>query len=194
MVSIRRCSWILAAVVLAASGAGALTLVRMSDADLVAHSGRIVVGTVESVSVAWEDPDGDGVRSIYTTARLRVEQVVKGADAAGDVLEIRTFGGALDGVTHVAPGLPAFAQGERALVCLAPGMETRKYSPVVGAGQGKWTIRADEAGVERARREFGGAVFVQPGAGGRLEPAAAPEAAEEPLADVLARLRAEVDR
>lgn len=194
MVSIRTFSRAAGLVAATALAAGALTLVRMSDAELVAGSARIVVGTVESVSVSWEDPDGDGVPSIYTTARLRVGQVVKGGDSAGDVLELRTFGGTLDGVTHVAPGLPTFEQGERVLVCLAPGMERLKHSPVVGAGQGKWTIREDEAGVELARRDFGGAAFVTRGAGGRLEPAEAPESPEEPLADVLARLGAEAGR
>lgn len=182
------------AVVLAfASVAFSLTLVPLTEAEIVKASERIVVGTVTSVTVEWADPDGDGIQNIYTTATFRVEDSLKGPAQVGDSLTLRIFGGSLEGLTHKAPGLPTFTQDERLLLCLLPRQERRKAFPIVGAIQGRWVITQDAQGQDIAHREFEGADWVGPD-GRELEVAAQPGSGREPLADLLARLRAEVAR
>jgi hypothetical protein len=182
-----------AAVLACASASLALTLVPLSEAEIVDASERIVLGTVTSVTVEWADPDGDGLRNIYTTATFRVEDSLKGGDQVGDSLTLRLFGGTLEGRTQAVPGLPTFTQNERLVLCLLPRAGQRKAYPIVGAIQGRWVVTRDESGQDEAHREIDGADWVGPD-GGPLDPRDLPRTAREPLADLLARLRAEVAR
>ena len=178
----------------AALAARALTLVLITDAQLVEMSDRIVVGTVLTAQAQWLDPDGDGVQSIYTVATFRIDQVVKGTDQPGALLTLHVFGGTIGNRTMTAPGIPLFQKDERLLLCLTPKIATCKYSPVVGAVQGRWTVRAGDDGRDIARRDFQGASFMSVASDGTVQEAQPPESKDQLLADVVARLQAEMKR
>lgn len=177
---------------LAALAAPALSLVLLTEASIVKQSDRVVLGTVTSSQAQWLDPDGDGVQSIYTVATFRVDQSIKGTDRAGAVLTLHVFGGTIGNRTMGAPGIPLFKADERLLLCLTADIDTCKYSPIVGAVQGRWTVRTDESGKDLATRDFSDAHFLAVDPDGQLVEAATPKTVEEPLSDVITRLQQEV--
>jgi hypothetical protein len=180
------CTALLGAAVLSAQ---ALSLVLLSEAAIVQQSDRIVVGTVTTAQAQWLDPDGDGVQSIYTVATFRIDQSIKGTDRPGTLLTLHVFGGTIGNRTMSAPGIPLFKNDERLVLCLYADIATSKFSSIVGAVQGRWTIRTDGNGVDLASRDFSDANFMSVEPNGNLVEAATPKTTEEPLADVVARLQ-----
>lgn len=190
----RTALWCAAILAAAAISSSALTLLVISEAQIVQESERIAVGTVLTAEAQWLDPDGDGVQSIYTVATFRIDQSIKGGDQPGTLLTLHVFGGTIGNRTMTAPGIPLFRRNERLLLCLTREIATAKFSAVVGAVQGRWVIRTDANGVDRARREMDGVAFMAKDETGALIDAKPPSTNEEPLADVIARLQAEVNR
>lgn len=186
--------WSVALLTAAALSAHALTLLVITEARIVQESERVVAGTVLTAQAQWLDPDGDGVQSIYTVATFRVDQSIKGPDQPGTLLTLHAFGGTIGNRTMTAPGVPLFQKDERLLLCLTKEVSTAKYSAIVGAIQGRWVIRTDASGVDLAHRDFEHAAFMNFDASGNLVGAEAPSSKEEPLADVVARLQAEVKK
>ncbi|MBI2923356.1 MAG: hypothetical protein HYY18_20050 [Planctomycetes bacterium] len=176
---------------LAAVAARPLTLLLLTDADIVAQSERVVVGTVTTAQARWMDPDGDGFENIYTVATFRIDQTVKGNDPAGTILTLHVLGGTIGERTQLAPGVPLFTNGERLLLCLERNPETAKLSPIAGVIQGRWTVTTADDGTEVARRSYSDAHFMSRTASGNLADANAPGDSIEPLADLVARLQAE---
>ncbi|KAF0244720.1 MAG: hypothetical protein FD180_2256 [Planctomycetota bacterium] len=165
----------------------AVTLVPLADAELASASVRMVVVTVTQVTESIEDPDGDGVAQPWTTVTARVESAVKGADGAGDLLVFRQMGGKVGGRTLRIPGMPVFAAGDRALLCLGERLMDPKYTPLVGWAQGRWIVRAGDDGEDLACRDYADSCFAAV-VNGKLLPADRPETPEEKLSDVIARL------
>ncbi|MEK7467865.1 MAG: hypothetical protein AAB074_10665 [Planctomycetota bacterium] len=190
----RKALWTAALVAAASISAQSLTLLVISEARIVQESERVVTGTVLTAQAQWLDPDGDGVQSIYTVATFRVDQSIKGPDQPGALLTLHAFGGTIGNRTMTAPGVPLFQKDERLLLCLTREITTAKFSAVVGAVQGRWVIRTDSSGADQARRDFEHAAFMTLDANGNLVGAEAPNSKEEPLADVVARLQAEVKK
>ncbi len=189
----RTAVWCAALLATAALSARGLTLLMLSEADIVKESDRIVLGTILTSQAQWLDPDGDGGQSIYTVATFRVDQSVKGGDQPGTLLTLHVFGGTIGNRTMTAPGLPLFKKDERLLLCLAKDLDTAKYTSIIGAVQGRWVVKTDTNGVDKARREIDGTTLFTKDADGNLVEANAPAAQqEEPLADVLSRLQKEV--
>ena len=176
-------------VVLAALAGQALTLLRLSEADIVRQSDRIVLGTVIGTRAEWADPDGDGHQNIYTITTFRIEQTLKGQDQPGTQLTLRMFGGTIGDHTQGVGGLTPFSTDERLILCLEANPQNALGSPIVGVTQGRWIVRTDGNGGEFARREFADASFMVRDTGGTLTPADPPSGKEEPLSDVLARLQ-----
>ena len=175
----------------AALAASPLTLLLLSEPEMVAQSERIVLGTVTTSQARWMDPDGDGFENIYTVATFRIDQTVKGNDPAGTVLTLHVLGGTIGERTQVAPGVPLFTNGERLLLCLERSPETAKLSPIVGVVQGRWIVTTADDGTEVARRTFSDAHFMARTAAGGLTEAASPGDTVEPLADLISRLQSE---
>lgn len=171
----------------------AATLIRLSDAELVSHGEQIVLGTVARVSTSWEDPDGDGTSQIYTTIELRVEQSLSGNARPGETVTFRQLGGRIGNIEYNIPGLPKFAEGASTLVFLEGSLTNPNYSPVVGLAQGRWLVRRDNDGTRFARRDFSDSTFVQTDKDRPVEEAR-PSEAEEPLEEVIARYRKEIEK
>lgn len=177
----------------AALAAGAATLVRLTDAELVAHGDHIVLGTVSRVSTSWEDPDGDGTSQIYTTIEIRVEESLKGGSRPGETVTFRQLGGRVGNIEYRIPGLPSFREGETTLVFLEGSLTNPHYSPIPGLPQGRWHVRTNPDGSRFARRDFSDATFIRR-EGDKAVEDARPSEAEEPVEDVLKRFREEIGR
>ncbi|NUN50319.1 MAG: hypothetical protein HUU15_16020 [Candidatus Brocadiae bacterium] len=177
-----------------ALSARALSLELFTDAEIVALSERIVVGTVESTATRIADADGDGREQITTFASFRVEQVLKGNDRPGDLLTLPMTGGTVGTETLTVCGVPLWTEGERLLLCLDTRAERRSITPIVGAIQGRWVILPDANGNPVATRSFAGAAYFAKDATGELAPTLPPPDQTEPLADLMARLLAEVNK
>ncbi|MCE9580983.1 MAG: hypothetical protein K8T20_00550 [Planctomycetes bacterium] len=178
--------------VAAALSARSLTLLALTDAEIVKASDRIVVGTVLTSTAQWADPDGDGIQSIYTVATFRVDQVVKGTDQPGAYVTLQVFGGTIGNRTMGSAGVPLWKKDERLLLCLYPDPDKARLSPIVGAIQGRWQVTTNANGKDIASRDLGEAQFMARQADGSLTAAAKPAATEEPLSDVITRLQSEM--
>lgn len=107
-------------------------LVEIPLENLVKGAEVIVVGTVTS-----QRSDSDK-KTIYTTTTVSVDEVIKGT-VRGRV-EIRTRGGALDGVVVHVPIEPEFSVGERVVVFLTK--DGRRFR-TAGHSQGKFSVMPD---------------------------------------------------
>lgn len=186
--------WCAVSLLAAALSARALTLLLISEAQIVSESDRIVLGSVMTAEAQWLDPDGDGVQSIYTVATFKIEQTIKGGEQPGTLLTLHAFGGTIGTRTMTAPGIPLFKKDERLLLCLTKNIATCKYSAIVGVVQGRWIVRTDANGVDQARREMDDSMLLSLDSAGNLVEANKPDLKEEPLAAVIARLQAEVKK
>ncbi|MDG2305386.1 MAG: hypothetical protein P8R42_12210 [Candidatus Binatia bacterium] len=122
--------------------AWALTLAPMSLDQMTAASEVVVRGRcLDRTATRTED---GGIESV---ARFDVVEVAKGE--APKVIEVRQFGGELDGTAVVVPGAPLSEIGDEALLFLerAPGGHLRVvgmalgYLPVVTASPGASVVR-----------------------------------------------------
>lgn len=111
------------------------TVLRALDlGDLSREADQIVVADVASARAEWDRDH----RAIHTTVELAVKESWKGAPPASGKLVIRQLGGVVGQIEMTIHGMATFAPGERALVFL-------KQSQVVGMGQGKRSLRWDQA-------------------------------------------------
>ncbi|MDI7269469.1 MAG: hypothetical protein QME96_15890 [Myxococcota bacterium] len=120
-------------------GSAGATVVLALDFDrMAAEADRAVVGTVVSVHARWS---ADGER-IETVVDLEIEQDMSGVSGP-PVLRIVQPGGTIGDVGLVVFGLPAFHEGERALLFLrAGGVDGfgEAHHSVFGMAQGKFAI------------------------------------------------------
>lgn len=189
---LKRLTICLPVLLFAGLAAPALTLLLLSEEEIVQQSDRIVLGEVLSVRCAWMDPEGDGEENIYTIATFRIEQSVKGPDQPGTEIALHMYGGTIGDRTQGVGGVTPFAAHETLILCLEPNVDRVKLSPIVGVTQGRWVVRTDAAGNRYTRREMADATFMIRDISGALQPAEAPRQDEEPLNVVLGRLRSEV--
>lgn len=116
--------------------AHATLIQRMSEAELVAAARWIVTGRVTSVSGAW---NADHTQ-IFTTIEIEPAEVLKG-DLPKGPLRLRLLGGSADGISMIVVGAPVFTRDEEVVLCL--GADRGGAFPVVGLGQGKFTLVRD---------------------------------------------------
>lgn len=127
---------------------------------------------------------------IVTDVTLEVDTALKGVKA-GERIVATILGGRLDGIALQVPGEANFALGELALVFLArtrDGSELR----VLGMSQGVLPIfeRGQAVMVGPGGKSAG---LVQPGSDGLLHDAPAALLEPQPLSDILARVRAQLE-
>ncbi|OGP61016.1 MAG: hypothetical protein A2V67_11470 [Deltaproteobacteria bacterium RBG_13_61_14] len=135
------------ALLLAASGGRAATVVPLSLHDLVATSdlvieSRVITGTADFCGPA-------GASMLFTYWEVEVKEALKGT-AAASVL-VRTPGGGKDGRELVVPGAPGFQPDQRLILFLKKTEESRSGRPVyevLGWQQGALEITAEPASGE----------------------------------------------
>jgi hypothetical protein len=123
--------------------AGATVVKGVSLERSIRASEAILIGQVVG-SRSYEDRDG----RILTGFRVRVEEALKGPFRAGDVAEVTTTGGELDGRRLHVPGEAAYRKGERVLVQLER-IDGRWHT--LGLASGRWTLTRDERGEHLTR-------------------------------------------
>jgi len=149
------------AMAMAAGTARPIVLVPMTTAEMAALADWVVRGTVESVTVGWNDQH----TMVYTSTTVRVLECYgpRAKDCPGELVVCQP-GGRVGSRVCVVPGMPTYREGEDVVLFLERSRNTRfakhaaEYMPV-GAVQGKYSIRKDG----RAVRELGDAAFVKTG-------------------------------
>src|SRR6516162_8577167 len=101
---------ILLVILLFATSSYATTVQRLGLEDLVKKAHTIVVGRVSNSRTYWSP----NKKLIFTNYTIQVDESIKGK--AGRTLEVTTIGGKLDGVELHVAGMPAFKNGENAVV------------------------------------------------------------------------------
>lgn len=109
------------------SSGGAASFEKLSFADLVRRSDRVIVATVLSTESAWNA----NKTAIYTTVRLGVEDTAKGAGASSIALVVE--GGQVGEVAQAVEGAHPFTVGERLVLFLGGG-------GIVGGPQGVYAV------------------------------------------------------
>lgn len=133
-----------------AAGAGATSMVLLSEDDLIDRADLVVHGTVLSSESAYRS----GAIHIFTDVVIEVDEVLKGA-FADPVLHVAMPGGEMDGKALTISGTPAFHPGERVCVFLVR-LPDQSYT-TIGISQGKFTLSEDPAtGLTTARQAGGG--------------------------------------
>jgi hypothetical protein len=134
---------LLAAFVLGvASPSFAITYIVPPDRFEIERAGAIVVGRVLGSHV---EASRFGIETVTTIA---LEETIKGTH--GNVVDIHSPGGTLDGETRLVPGVPTFADGERVLLFLFQRGDNAYV--ISDLGLGTFRLVRDAAGRELAVR------------------------------------------
>ena len=110
-------------------------MVELSLSELCWISDLIAVAHVEQ-SRPEKQP---GEIYIKTVSTLRLDRVLKGAHIEGDRIQVREWGGSLNGERTALPGAPRYVAGERVLVFLEREQRGSMWR-TVGLSQGKLTF------------------------------------------------------
>lgn len=122
---------VLLVVLLFAGSSYATTVQRLGLEDLVKKAHTIVVGRVVNSRTYWNS----NRKLIFTSYTIQVDESIKG-QAAGS-LEVTTIGGKIGDVELHVAGMPAFQNGENAVVFVE---QSGAFQTVLGLGQGKFTV------------------------------------------------------
>jgi hypothetical protein len=118
-----------------AAPSSATTVERLTLEDMTSRAGIIVQGTVRSSRTFWTADR----KLILTTTTFEVTERLKGQPSKS--IELTTIGGQIgDTILHVA-GMPAFHDGESAIVFVE---RSGAYQTLVGLGQGKFSVENGE--------------------------------------------------
>jgi len=132
------------------SGAGALTVLPLTEEELTKRATVILTGTVVDVHSDFA-PDGS---TIYTYIQVRVAQSLKG-EFQEDVITLRQIGGSVGEKSVVLPGAPIYELGEEILIFAGPFGQTGYYG-ILGIFYGKYDIGIDPI---TGRKAVSGASF-----------------------------------
>jgi len=117
--------------------AGATTVLKLDDDDLVYLSFLVVEGRVTGVYSEWNSQH----TQIQTVVTIAVVNVFTGAVAANDVLTLRMLGGRVDDTIMEDVGGPTFETGEDVILFL--GRDGSGLLTITGLSQGKLSVVAD---------------------------------------------------
>lgn len=136
---------------LAASAAGATTLLSLDFNDLVSAADGVIIGTVDGIEVHRSD---DGV--IYRYVTLGDLEVLTGTYGEAEIT-LRFEGGVLEDEALLVHGSPEFEEGER-LVLFVEG-NGEGIVPLVGWEQGLFRVQTDPSGATAVTDAVGNLVF-----------------------------------
>jgi len=139
-----------------ASVARALTL-----GELVRTSTSVVLVTAVAKRSSWQTIAG--TRRIVTETRLRVEELVSGADPSSSEIVVRTLGGAVGTVGQIVEGEAELTIGEQSLTFVSQNHPDFYW--VTAMGQGHYPVTADSRGrILRQNRQLPSLVGNKPSA------------------------------
>ncbi len=113
----------------------ATTVQRLDLEELVKKARTIVVGKVTGSRTYWSN---DG-KIILTDYKIEVDESLKGQ--AAHTVAVTTVGGKIGDLELYVSGMPAFQNGENAVVFIE---QSGLYQTVVGLEQGKFTVNNGE--------------------------------------------------
>lgn len=116
--------------------AGAATLEKLSEEDLIRKSTEIVEGRVISTGALQRGP------VVYTTYRIQVKETLKGA-AAGTV-DVAVMGGRFGNVVQNFSGSPVLTEGQEYLLFLWTSRSG--LTQVIGLSQGLFQMKQSTGG------------------------------------------------
>lgn len=176
------------ALLLAFSGYAVATIVERLTLDLLVNRAEVVFrGVCESADAGWVDPVNK--RQIYTEYTFQILDNLKGAP--GRTFTFRTLGGTLEGRTYHLCGVPLHQPGEECVLFLTVPHPANDCRMPVGLSQGKFPVAYDaRTGTRTTRQDASGIVFLN---NGKADPSLPPDDSllqEQPLDDLLAKIRA----
>ncbi|HWP09697.1 MAG TPA: hypothetical protein VNN72_28340 [Polyangiaceae bacterium] len=127
---------------LASAPAGASTARALTLAELVGKSTSVVVATAVAKRSSWTTIGG--ARRIVTDTRLKVEELVSGADPSTTELVVRTLGGVVGEIGQIVEGEAELTIGEQSMTFVTQ-IDPAFYG-VTAMGQGHYPITADTRG------------------------------------------------
>lgn len=109
----------------------------LTDEELVAQAGYVLVGKINRVTSDWNAQH----TQIFTYVDVHVERVLKGDLRSSDI-QLRTLGGVgSDGIGMYIADMPEFRPNEEALLFLTSNPQ--ELFPIVALNQGKIEVRTD---------------------------------------------------
>lgn len=120
----------------------------VEDQQLVCEATHVIRGEVLDVDAAWDAKH----EAIWTTATVRVQEVVRGSMLRDAVITVKEVGGTVDGYTIHAENFPTLAPEEEAVMLLRPWEEGSSAYRIWGYGRGKFTIQRQGDGEATAVR------------------------------------------
>jgi len=162
------------------------SMVKLEIADLVGQAEAVVVGTVTSTAAQWNE----GKTKIVTLTTVKIGETVKG-ELKGEV-QVRTFGGEVDGLAQAVPGMPRFAKDQEVVLFLK---SEDKAWHVVGLGQGKYDVIREKDKDPLVINKLEGLVLgKKDDKGGVAFDKGKPAPIQKPLKDFLAEIRSLVKK
>lgn len=126
-------------------------VISRSDEAMLRAAPAIVTGTVVEVYPRHDDR-GD----IETVTRILVDETIKGTVAAGEILDLVQFGGALDGRVQAQSGAPRYETGVRYLVVLDRNGRGLWTTFDLALGQFRFVLRDGKQSLVRDTSEIAG--------------------------------------
>ena len=175
-----------AAVLCAAGLALGAVMVKLETKDLAGQAEAVVVGKVTASKAQWDEKK----TKIFTLTTVQIAESAKG-DLKGEVV-VRTFGGEVDGLAQLVPGMPQFTKDEEVVLFLK---SEDKAWHVVGLGQGKFSVLREKDRDPVVFNKLDGLTLgKQDNKGGVTIDKGAPVPFKKPLKDFLDEVRALVKK
>jgi hypothetical protein len=122
----------------------------VGDRQLVCESTDVVRGTITHVQAAWDDAR----TAIWTTATVRVDEVIRGTSTPGAELRVKEVGGTVGDYTIKAEGFPTFQQATETVLLLRPWEDEPGTYRVWGYGRGLFAVDRGPGGGEPTTRRY----------------------------------------
>jgi hypothetical protein len=128
--------------VLAAPRAVASTFLPVTLSQLTDRSDVVVVATPIASKCRWAQIGKH--QQLVTDMTVEVHWTLRGPDATGSDLVVRTLGGMADGLAHLVYGEARLTVGQTSLMFLKRGRDGELH--VFGMAQGHYPVVVDEVG------------------------------------------------
>ena len=121
-------------------------MIGLSTKKLALNSDIVIKGEVIEIVSQWTE----GRAAIFSTATVRVEEVVAGSYSKENI-EVVYNGGVADGIGMKVSDTPSFKKGETVILFLSPSLKLKKAHAyrVYGRAQGKYLIGKDNIARKR---------------------------------------------
>ena len=121
-------------------------MIGLSTKKLALNSDIVIKGEVVEIVSQWTE----GRAAIFSTATVRVEEVVAGSYSQENI-EVVYNGGVADGIGMKVSDTPSFKKGETVILFLSPSLKLKKAHAyrVYGRAQGKYLIGKDNIARKR---------------------------------------------